>query len=357
MNHPLSPRERVVVRLPNWLGDVVMAEPAVTALVERARRIDAVDRLTLCGPARYLELLGARDVFALPTDAGEPSPADLRPFDVALLLTGSFRSAWTAWRARIPVRIGQARDVRGPLLTHAVRPALERGRVPFGLGRAGRWPRFLPRPFGAVAVELVHLLGVPVARRAPRVAAPALASAPFDGEPFVLANVGARPDSAKAWPAERWSVALAELAREAGCPVLCVAGPGEESQAEAVRAGLPASVRHEVRTPTLGELAALCRAARLVLSADVGPRHLAQAVGTPIVVVMGPTDPRHTDQHGPAVRVVRRAVPCGPCHRERCPLPRPLPRSGTGPGGLRHHGCMLGLTPDEVVRAARSLLL
>lgn len=348
MNHALDSSECLVVRLPNWLGDFVMAEPAVAALIERARRERTLDRLALVGPARFLPLLDAADVPSIPTEGAEPSPADLRAFDVALLLTGSFRSAWTAWRAGVPVRVGQARDGRSWLLTHGVRPAYERGRVPLGRGRAGRWPRVLPRPFGHVAVELVQALGVLVVRRRPRVVAPALES-PFGGAAFTLANVGSRVGSAKGWPAEHWAQALSELGRATGRPALVVCGPGEEAVAREVVRRLDRGVTAELCVPALGELAAAFRAAELALTADVGPRHLAQAVGTPTVVVVGPTDPRHTDDHPANVRVLRHRVPCGPCHREVCPLPEDALEP-------RRHACMRAVEPAEVVRAALALV-
>jgi heptosyltransferase-2 len=158
---------------------------------------------------------------------------------------------------------------------------------------------------------------------------------------FVLANVGARPHSAKGYPPELWSRALAELASRASVPVVLGAGPGEEEALEAVAASSRGV--HVCRAPLadLVELVALCGAARLVLTADAGPRHVAVATRTPLVVVAGPTDPRHTADHTEHTTLLRIPVDCGPCHRELCPL-----------SGAAHHACMRRIEPDRIAAAA-----
>src|SRR5688572_5408755 len=95
----------------------------------------------------------------------------------------------------------------------------------------------------------------------------------------------------------------------------------------------------------LTELAALCGEAELVLTSDSGPRHVARAVGAAVVSVAGPTDPRHTAVAHANEELVRTLVPCGPCHRESCPLAGPL-----------HHACMTRIEPERIVGAALALL-
>ncbi|MEW6072553.1 MAG: hypothetical protein AB1726_08175, partial [Planctomycetota bacterium] len=162
---PLHPAARLLVRLPSWLGDLVMAEPTVRACYARAAAAGAPERLSLAGPDHLLPVFegafpGARRIPH--RGRGGERRADWRGHDAALLLTGSFRSAWVSWRAGILRRAGWARDGRGWLLTDAMRPARERGGVPLGAGVRGRRPRHLPRPFGATCVELAGLLGVAV---------------------------------------------------------------------------------------------------------------------------------------------------------------------------------------------------
>ena len=91
----------------------------------------------------------------------------------------------------------------------------------------------------------------------------------------------------------------------------------------------------------LGQLVALVASAALVLTNDTGPRHIAVAFDRPVVVVMGPTDPRHTAYQLERQRVLREPVECSPCHLKSCPI---------------DHRCMTRLAPERVVAAAEELL-
>ncbi len=347
MRAALPESARLLIRLPNWLGDLVMAEPVIRAADERGGA-------TLVGPAHLQSLF--EGCFKNCERQYTDEPDEWRGHDAALLLTGSFRSAWIAARARIPVRAGLARDGRGFLLTHSMSPARERGMVPLGLGVHGRGQRWLPRPFGSVCVEIASLVGLEVTERRPRIApewaagervrerleAKGLAR----GSLFIVANVGSRPGSAKGAPAELWSAMLSTFALRSKVPVVLVCGPGEESVLANVRAASHSTNLVVLDGPALdlAELTALFSQARLVVSADNGPRHLAVAVGTPIVVVCGPTDPRHTADQLSRTRFVRANQICSPCHRETCPL--------TGPA---HLACFTRIDPHEVARAALEL--
>jgi heptosyltransferase-2 len=346
------PSGRVLVRLPSWLGDLVAVEPAVSALASAV----GPSRLSLAAPDHLLPLLEAW----LPEarrighrGRGGERARDWRGHELALLLTGSFRSAWVARLAGIPRRIGWQRDGRGWLLTEGARPALERGGAPIGLGVVGRWPRVLPRSVGAGAGELVASLGVGVRRVRPELPLVERARRRVEEQigarrPGLLVNVGGRPGSAKAWGAERWAAALAELA-DLGSPWL-VCGPGEQPRLEALAAaldarGLPYERAWRDRPADLPELAALCARAALVLTTDSGPRHVARAVGAPCVTLFGPTDPRHTAAPGPPEARLRLELDCSPCHAESCAL-----------SGERERRCLEALDPALVVAAARDLL-
>ena len=89
------------------------------------------------------------------------------------------------------------------------------------------------------------------------------------------------------------------------------------------------------------ELVARVDGAELVLTNDTGPRHIAVARRTPVIVVMGPTDPRHTAHLLERQRVLREDVECSPCHLKVCPI---------------DHRCMTRLAPERAIAAARALL-
>lgn len=348
----LHPADRVLLRLPSWIGDAVAAEPAARALhafLDPARG----GRLTLAAPPGPLALFEGRFEGA---GRAAPDGAGWRGHDTALLLTGSFRSAWTALRAGIPRRVGLARDGRSPLLTLAVAPPRERGGAPLGIGRAGRPPRLLPRSVAAGAAELLSALGTPPADPLPRLWAPPealrrvrerLAGAGLaEGAPFLLVNAGGRPGSAKAFPQELFRRALELALPRAGVRAVLVAGPGEEAGARRLAAALGERARALLDPPVgLGELVALCGLARGVLTPDSGPLHVAAAAGARSVAVHGPTDPRHGLGSVRAARAVRTVVPCGPCHAETCPL-----------AGERALCCTGELRPEPLAQAVLELL-
>lgn len=340
---------KLAVRTPDWLGDLVMAEPALRALHRRVRELSGA--LTFVGDVRLMEVFDG--AFEGVDRAAADDPRSWRGHDVALLFVNSFRSAWEAARAGVRERVGYARDVRGVLLTTSIAPARETGGVPFGVGVGGRPPRYLPRPFGAVCAELTASVGVFVEDSRPRLVPSARGSEDrvrrlrrFDlalDAPYTLVNVGARSGSAKGYPPRQWGAVLAALSPWRDEPLILVCGPGEEAALREAQehAGKAKTLACLEPVASLPELVALCAGARVVLTADAGPRHLANAVGARVVTVCGPTDPRHTADHLERTRVLRELVECGPCHREHCPLE-----------GAQHHQCMTKVDPERVARAA-----
>ena len=107
MTGRLSTDDRVLVRMPNWLGDFVMAEPLIRLLYEHHERAGTGNRITLAAPGRLLELVDGRFEEARRLAVPAHAPIDARAWrghDAALLLDGSTRSAWAAFAARIPLR-------------------------------------------------------------------------------------------------------------------------------------------------------------------------------------------------------------------------------------------------------------
>jgi heptosyltransferase-2 len=324
----IEPARGLLVRLPNWLGDAVACEPLVRELAQRFERASVGERLVLCAPRRLVELFAASAPRARRL-ASEDGNSAWRGLGAALLVTGSWRTAWQAFAAGIPVRVGEARDGRAWLLTDAVTPANERGGVPLGLARRGAWPRRAPRPVGTVALELALRLGVSVADTQPRLAAPPEVRERVDGElealfgrrAFVLVNAGGRAGSAKALAPDEWALALRGMDATLDVAVTC--GPGEEARADELVQRLTDLGRRAAfvlgrRAPDLHEYLALLARCTLFVTTDTGPRHLARAVGARSVVLFGPTDPRHTlEGAADELRLVGRAD-CAPCHRERC---------------------------------------
>lgn len=309
---------RLLIRAPSWLGDFVMAEPVYRAAQER------FDRVTLAAPARMLELL--RESHAglelVPLDGNDH--VTWRGQDVALFLDGSLRSVWSAVRAGIPERVAWGTSLRTLLATCAPTPAREAGRVALGSNHAGRFPRRLPRPFTSAAIELAGFAGIPVADRTPRLSASTAArdrvqarlrESGIDG-PFELVNLGGVQESAKSPPEALWREWLEGRATERGeMPRVFVCGPGEE---EGARALADLGTLFVDPVCDLAELVALAERAAFALTPDSGPRHLFQALGLPLTVLFGSTDPRHTAEDLRRTKSFRGRADCAPCHLARC---------------------------------------
>jgi heptosyltransferase-2 len=310
---------KLAVRLPNWLGDTVMAVPALRALRETFP--DA--RVLLAGP--WVTLLagqGLGDVLVAYPRAwsGRLRAADtVRSFagDTVVLFPNSFEAAATAmyWRGRR--RVGFAGDGRRWLLTDALS---------------------LPEPRLHQVDEYLHLVGVLGARataREPRLAPPEpygdtrqrardlllLAGAP-EGKPMVGVHLGAAYGPAKVWVRER-IVEFCRLGPSLGVVPVLLGAPSDEPLAAAVAREVPAVSlvgrdSPDLLSSVLAEMAAL-------VCGDTGVAHLAAALGTPVVTLFGPTDPALSAPLG-RVAVVRHAVPCAPCFYRACPIEHPCMR-------------------------------
>jgi heptosyltransferase-2 len=261
-------------------------------------------------------------------------------FDLAVLLPDSVRTALAPRLARIPVRAGYARDpLRRALLTHALAPPRAGGRrMPISM--IERYLR-ITRALGCPDAGHETSLGVePAAREAARKRLAEAGVAP--GARTLVVTPGASFGSSKLWPPAHFAAAADAIARRHGLAPVLAPGPGEEALAREIARTMqePAAVLADPPT-SLAELAALVAGAALHLGNDTGPRHIAVAVGTPTVVLIGPTDPRHTAHQLARQRVLREDVPCSPCGLKACPI---------------DHRCMTRIAPERAVAAAAELL-
>lgn len=336
---PLSTRlsaaglTRLVVFAPNWLGDAVMALPALSDL----RRHDAGMRLAVAARptiAPLFELVaGVDDLITLQQSSWYGSDPSLGEghHDAALLFPNSFHSAYLAWRAGIPERWGYATDLRRRLLTRGV-PA------PKGLHQTLRYQR------------LVGALGIVNGSSQPRLEAPdpvrhaaraLLEGAGWDGRaPIVALAPGAAYGGAKRWPASSFAEVADRLTDDGWVPVV-VGGPADrQASAElaAARRGRVDTIDLAGRT-TLPQLAGVLALARMLVSNDSGAMHIAAALGTRVVAIFGPTDEHATRPLGRgACEVVTGDAWCRPCHLRECPI---------------DHRCMQDVSAAAVVEVVR----
>lgn len=340
----------VVVRAPNALGDLVMATPAFARLAAHFGR----EHLTLVCPPASVALLQGNAWFheILPYDRkgahrgllGSAKFAAVlrkRRFDIGFIFPNSFSSAWLFLQGRVKQRIGYFKDGRSFLL-HKGR---ERDTDAAG--------KFIPKYTGSYFMELLDAAGVPPGELRPSLpvtdtersaAAAWLASKGLDAGPLVICAPGGAFGPSKLWPLERYAAVLNRLA-DRGTRVMISHAPNETPEAQGV---LQAAGREY---PTnagldLGTLKAVYERAALVLTNDTGPRHIAVALGRPVVCVMGPNDPRYTALPDVEIgEVIREPVDCSPytwpCQLKECPI---------------DHRCMTSISVERVAAACERVL-
>jgi heptosyltransferase-2 len=339
----------LAVFLPNWIGDAVMATPALRALREHFRgdRIVGIARPYVAGV-----LEGANwfdEILLAPADlqgvfATARRLRQLRP-NIAVLLPNSIRSALTAWLGGCRRRAGIARDpVRRLLLTDALEPVRDaQGRstpspviddynrvaTVTGCPNPGYHMELFTTPGDEAAADAVW-------RRAGIAA----------GREVVCLNPGAAFGSAKHWPTTYFAELASDFARRRGCAVLVLCGPTESELArqiasEANHPTVIALSADGMPSPSLGLTKAMVRRCDLLVTTDSGPRHFAAAFGRPVVSLFGPTHIAWTETYYPQETHLQKQVDCGPCQLRVCPL---------------DHRCMTQLLPTEVAAAAEELL-
>jgi heptosyltransferase-2 len=228
-------------------------------------------------------------------------------YDRAILGPESFGAAWRAFRGGVPERMGFATSHRGPLLSRSLTGA-----------RASR-ARHQVENYR----ELASLDGDPYPTDAPRVfleerwAGEAQALWPEDSRPRVALQPGAAYGPAKRWFPDRFAK-IAHLLSERGYDVALVGGPGDREVVSAVKERCPATVADLSGRTGVGVLGAILSRAKLLVTNDTGPMHLAAAVGTPTLALFGSTNPIWTRPFGERHRVLRESVPCSPCYQRTC---------------------------------------
>jgi heptosyltransferase-2 len=343
-------RAATLVMAPNWLGDAVMALPAladlkrhapgnrlivaarpsVSTLFELAGSVDAT--VTLEWKGRLLSRTGLRrDIEALRnTGAGH-----------AVLLPNSFASAWLVKAAGVAERSGYATDFRTVLLT-----------------------RPIERPRGSIHQSvyyqrLMSALDVPTGPLEARLEVPAedvataralLTAAGWRGVGRLVALApGAAYGTAKRWLPRHFATLVTAIAGEQHTACVLVGGAADAHTTALVRGMVPVPLRDRVYdlagATTLRNLAGVLRLASVCVSNDSGAMHLAGAVGAPLVSIFGPTNERETAPltwHDRPSRVLTAGVWCRPCMLRECPI---------------DHRCMTRLAPRTVLDAVQAAMV
>lgn len=336
---------KILIRATNWLGDAIMSLPALRAarerfpegeiaIVARPQVADLYRDQRICDQLIVYDSQGAHAGFS----GRERLAAEIRAqkFDVALMLQNAFDAAWLAWRAKIPERIGYARDGRSWLLTNAVpvprigeTPAHERFYYLELLHRAG-WLDFIS---DESSVGLI----VPEENR--RSANEYLSKAGVrKGALRIALGAGASYGSAKCWAPSRFAQTVNLLQAEMDADVILFGSPSEVNVSNAISAEMRRPPVDLTGKTAIADLPALLSLCHVFIGNDSGAMHVAGAVGLPVVAVFGPTDPEGTAPLTPRFSIVQEKPYCSPCFLRRCPT---------------DHRCMTRIKAEMVAAAAR----
>jgi heptosyltransferase-2 len=342
----LSEPQRIAVFCPNWVGDLVMATPALRALRNRfpQAEITAVLRPSvqevLEGTALVDQVVAFTTGRTLPGYHSVAFARRLRSerFDLAVLFPNSFRSAWWAWVSGAKRRVGFDRYGRGMLMTDRLQPR----------------PLDVPHPVMDEYLRLAAHVGChPLPRRmelattfdnerAYRQFWDKRGGWPHEG--IVCLNPGGAFGAAKHWPVTSFAELALRIATELGKRVLVLCGPAEAREAReiAFMAHHPRVVSLAGAPLSIGLTKAAVKHAELLITTDSGPRHFAPPFEVPVVTLYGPTHVEWSNTHYDQAIHLQLQMECGPCQQRVCPL--------------QHHHCMRDLSPSWAFKAAVSLL-
>ena len=334
--------KRLVILAPNWLGDAVMALPAIADIRRAAPELHVAVAARQSVAPLFGLVPGVDEVVVLERRASIGRVASWRRigselagsgFDAALLLPNSMHAALVSSRAGIAERWGYRTSWRSRLLTRAIPP-------PSGVHQVAYYQ------------HLVQALGFPNGAVEPRIAVPAdvaaagarlLADAGWDrATPLAASAPGAAYGGAKRWPAASFAELVDAFAADGVRTALVGSAADAANVAEVVsrvrNRGAVMNLAGRTDLPALAGVLSHCRA---LVTNDSGAMHLAAAVGVSVTAVFGPTDERATRPLGSAHAVITRDVWCRPCMLRECPL---------------DHRCMTGIEPAQVYAAARRTL-
>jgi heptosyltransferase-2 len=339
--------KRLVILSPNWLGDAVMALPAIADV----RRAAPDASITVAARPAIAPLFGLvpeiDDTILLPQPAAIHDVTRWRAlgtelaggrFDAALLLPNSLHAALLVSRAGIPERWGYRTGWRGRLLTRAIaRPA--------GLHQVESYQR-LVQALGFANGPAFPAVGVP--QEARDAAKRLLMEDGWDGRaPLVGLAPGAAYGGAKRWPPSYFGELAAALAADGVSGVMVGSGADAPTAVDVARAfeqhaePRAARLHNLVGRTDLSALAGVLTLCRTLVTNDSGAMHLAAACGIGVTAVFGPTDDTATRPLGEAHAVLTHASWCRPCMLRECPL---------------DHQCMRGVGVGPVLASARRTL-
>jgi len=310
----------LILHAPNWLGDVMMAQPAMRAFATGTQ----AGRISLTGKpwlADILPWLNLPEATYLPEGSSSA--------DTYVLFPNSFRSAMLAVRSGAATRIGYRGQWRSLLLSPALRARID----------------MLTGHHRAYYNDLATLSGFAVNQPEVRLACPDdevqagrqwMQAHGLNAGRTVCIAPGAQFGGAKRYPAESWA-RVAQLLSQRGFDILALGTPAERDIAELALADCEGISVNSAGNTTLAQCLQLLAASSGLLCNDSGLMHVAAGMGKQVVTVFGATDPERTAPSGGHVHLIYHPAACSPCLQREC--------------SVAGQPCMANITPGEVAAA------
>lgn len=328
--------QNIIIRLPNWIGDLIMATP----LLEDLAKAYPHARLTAMARTPLADLLIGNpfihEIFSFTRSNEFLRRIENRnvierlrqgKYDLGILTTNSLSSAWWFWRGRVRQRLGYGKG-RTLLLTNPLPFPPERGKEHLVI----------------TYKRLLAPLGIPLSASAPALFSTEAEKAEArkflekfvpPGGRLIGINPGAAYGSAKCWLPERFRALTERLLEDERTVILYFGDQAGASLAARICAELPPRVMNLAGKTSIRQLIALIASCHAFLTNDSGPMHMAAALKVPLVALFGSTSPVATGPYGGG-KVLQKQVSCAPCYKRVCPI---------------DFRCMRGITVDQVYAA------
>ena len=342
---PFDAIESILIRGTNWIGDVIMTLPAISAIRNTLPR----SRITVLAKPWVAELYRISPDIDEVIEFQSPGIHDgitgkfrlagqlkERRFAMAILLQNAVEAAIIAWLARIPIRAGYNSDGRGMLLTHSVQLTKEIRTIhqihyylemlkSLGFQPAGEEPRLQTgEEFREISQDILRRHHI------------------TPGDTLIGMAPGATFGPAKMWFPERFAAVGDKLVDNFSAKIILFGSKGDQERAESVQGFSKNSIISLAGKTSLKEAIALISECKLFITNDSGLMHLAGALGIPLVAVFGSTNPVTTSPVGEKSVIIHHNIKCSPCLKKVCPT---------------DFRCMDMIGVDDVYREAEKLLL
>ncbi len=317
----------MVIRIPNWLGDAIMAIPVYYNLSQK-------EKIYLFGFEEIVNLFknfSNVEVIYYQKENFKKNLEVLSSFknEIGLLLTNSFSSAWLFFRASLKERWGYAKDLRSFLLTKAVKPPSR---------------KLHQRDYYLYLLQKLELpndfkdLFLPINNKMLEKARSFLGS--IYNKPFIVIAPGAAYGPAKMWPKEYYKD-LAKILTKKGIIVIIVGSAKEREIGDFIKENINKVYNFCGKTDLI-TVAGIFYFSKAVISNDSGLMHLASVLKIPQIAIFGSTDPFFTRPLNPQAIVLKKELPCSPCFKRTCKY--------------KHYKCLKSITVNEVIEVLENLI-